>query len=261
MLKVCWSKSDCDKQTIILSKNSFFKLVTWTRRMQFWQTYEFVFGRKPRILYSRSEKHKKNHKRFQKKYFPSTWSNRNIGWNSDNSAKFFSTKNLKSFCSIYEHFPRIEQVSKENCCLKMFLWTPVLTAPTKFFCGSQKRFTQFPKLSKKLLVLFGKVFFLAMFLWKHRKQFWQPHRFFSPNVEVFSFNVRACFATWIIFKKIFFASERSFGHSESSFDSPKECFMAEGQKLFTRNPKVLKRLTFLFGKLFFFFETFWWKHR
>ena len=37
--------------------------------------------------------------------------------------------------------------------------------------------------------------------------------------------------------------------------------MAEGEKLFTLYPKMLEKLSVFFKKRWFFFETFWWKHR
>ena len=44
-------------------------------------------------------------------------------------------------------------------------------------------------------------------------------------------------------KRVFFASDWTFGHVEASFDRSNEMFMAEGQKLFTQYPKTLKKLT------------------
>ena len=44
-------------------------------------------------------------------------------------------------------------------------------------------------------------------------------------------------------KRVFFASNWTFGHVEASFDRSNEIFMAEGQKLFTQYPKMLKKLT------------------
>ena len=58
------------------------------------------------------------------------------------------------------------------------------------------------------------------------------------------FKVRAFFENWTMFKKCFIASDWTFGHVEASFDRSNENFMAEGQKLFTQYPKMLKKLTF-----------------
>ena len=58
------------------------------------------------------------------------------------------------------------------------------------------------------------------------------------------FKVRAFFENWTMFKKRFIASDWTFGHVEASFDRSNQTFMAEGQKLFTQYPKMLKKLTF-----------------
>ena len=44
-------------------------------------------------------------------------------------------------------------------------------------------------------------------------------------------------------KRVFFASDWTFGHVEASFDRSNENFLAEGQKLFTQCPKIMKKLT------------------
>ena len=88
-----------------------------------------------------------------------------------------------------------------------------------------------------------------------------PPKIFQQKIEVLLFKVRACFQNWTIFKKIFFASEWTIGRVEASFDTSNGIFMAGGQKLFTQYPKRLKSFTIFFRKRFFFFETFWWKHR
>ena len=46
------------------------------------------------------------------------------------------------------------------------------------------------------------------------------------------------------FRKEFFASDWTFGHVEASFDRFNNFFMAEGQKLSTQYPKMMKKLTF-----------------
>ena len=71
-----------------------------------------------------------------------------------------------------------------------------------------------------------------------------PAENFLTKNEVLLSEVRACFENWTIFKKNFFASDLTFGHVEASFDRSNEIFMAEGQKLFTQNPKMMKKLTF-----------------
>ena len=46
-----------------------------------------------------------------------------------------------------------------------------------------------------------------------------------------------------ISKRVFFASDWTFGHVGASFGRSNELFLAEGQKLFTQCPKMLKKLT------------------
>ena len=92
---------------------------------------------------------------------------------------------------------------------------------------------------------------------------WQPRRNFIN--KKWSLVVQGtslfCFEKWTIFKKVFFASEWTFGHVQASFDRSNEIFIAEGQTLFTQYPKMLKKLSIFFKNRCFFFETFWWKHR
>ena len=137
MLKNWWSKSECYNQTFFLSKNAISS--NWSKgqvKCSFDKPTIFS-GRNPKIIYSRSEKLKKTISVFIKKYFPSTWSNRNKGWNSDNSAKIFSIEKLIFCCSIYEHVSRIGNFSKNFFCLNLFLWTVEsnFDSPNEFFTG------------------------------------------------------------------------------------------------------------------------------
>ena len=137
----------------------------------------------------------------------------------------------------------------------------VFTALSSFF-GEKPKISWFSETDKKTHYFFaGKHFSSKCFCETWKAVLATPPKIFQQKNEVLLFKVRACFQNWTIFIKNFFAWEWTIGRVEASFDRSNGIFMAGGQKLFTQYPKRLKNLTIFFRKRFFFFETFWWKHR
>ena len=145
-LKNWWSKSECYNQTFFLSKNAISS--NWSKgqvKCSFDKPTIFS-GRNPKIIYSRSEKLKKTISVFIKKYFRSTWSNRNKGWNSDNSAKVFSIEKLIFFVQFTNMFRELEIFQKN------FFFPEVVSLDSRIqFWQPQRIFYRMLILSEKLL--------------------------------------------------------------------------------------------------------------
>ena len=98
-----------------------------------------------------------------------------------------------------------------------------------------------------------------MFHQKHKVELWQTRRKF------FNKKMKSCCSGYELVSKIERISKRNcllqIGHVEANFDRSNEFFKAEGPKLFTQYPKMMKKLTIFFKKRRFFLDSFWWKHR
>ena len=78
---------------------------------------------------------------------------------------------------------------------------------------------------------------------KHEVELWQPRRKLLNKKWSLVVQGTSLFRKLNNFQKEFFASDWTFGHVEATFDRSNEIFLAEGQKLFTQCPKMLKKLT------------------
>ena len=109
---------------MVLSKKiSRVLLVLWTRKVLFWQPYEFFAAENRKFFNQGSKKVLKNYLVFQKNFFFSINANRNIGWSFGNLAEKLSTKSWSFFVQCTNMFWKMNSFQKGLFCFKLFLWT------------------------------------------------------------------------------------------------------------------------------------------
>ena len=113
------SKSGCDKETMMLSKNSFFKTVPLDTLNAVLTALRNFFGKKPKNLIWMSKTVEKIESFFQD-FFAAKCSYRDIGWSCGTSVEFFLTKGRRFFSWMYEHVSEIEKFPNRVFCFKVF---------------------------------------------------------------------------------------------------------------------------------------------
>ena len=136
---------------------------------------------------------------------------------------------------------------------KMLFWQPYEI----FSAENQNFFNQSSKKIQKIIWFFQKkFFFLNFFQQKHRVELGRPRRkTFNEKLMFFCSMHELVSKIEQLSKRVFFASDWTFGHVGASFGRSNEFFLAEGQKLFTQYPKMLKKLTSFSKKRCFCFRN------
>ena len=157
-----------------------------TRKVRFWQRRWKTLNNWPKVFSSQTENDEKI-SIFQEKRFSIlfSWTHR---------VQFrklrikLNGKSLKIFISNTENDERTTILSKVFILFKMVLGHVKFSFDIPYIflpAGSGKFFTQCPQKMRKFLLFVRKVSLFGRFLWKHRKQFWRPCRYFFDKKLLF----------------------------------------------------------------------------
>ena len=179
------------KYSFFSEKNVFFKVFLWKRRMEFWRHRRNFSDKRPKIFVSMCDNEYKIHF-FQKAYFSSNCSSGHVECSFLNSGNTLS-KTPKTVCSVSQNGQKYVRSSK-NCFSSNCSSGHVdcsFRNPSENVSKKTINFMLSVANWWKIHKFFTKLFFLKLFLWTSRMQFWQPLREnFEKKAKKFLLKVR-----------------------------------------------------------------------